>query len=179
MCIVFMRRGIVTVVMAAMIMTLQITAGPLPYVGDPSKDSLMTNIPMYDVAGNELGREWFQPKWKIPIERSSASDGNAFDPVTRHSTDFNNPDYKPSEIIPEFQEESFTWPTPIVDADGKAPQRLRKQPRPPALPPGGHSGVKFPGQSNRTPFPNMNVVAEYPSYPGGRADHMQLSRRAP
>ena len=33
-------------------------AQALPYIGDPSKNSLMTNIPMYDAAGNELGKNW-------------------------------------------------------------------------------------------------------------------------
>ena len=33
-------------------------AQAMPYIGDPSKNSLMTNIPMYDAAGNELGKNW-------------------------------------------------------------------------------------------------------------------------
>ena len=34
-----------------------------PYIGDPTKPSLMTNIPMYDQGGSELGSKWYDPKF--------------------------------------------------------------------------------------------------------------------
>lgn len=101
-----------------------------PYVGDVKK-SLMTNIPLYDKAGNEMGKNWWEPKFRVPIDDTTGPDPYGFNPFARHKTEFEDPRYNPSAMkIPDFQGSPMTWPMPIVQGKPglqQHPNRVEEQ----------------------------------------------------
>ena len=142
--------------------------GPLPYVGDPSKNSLMTNIPMYDAAGSELGKQWFESKFKTPMDLTTERDPFGFNPYARHATEFMQPQFNPSKLkIPNFQGDFTTWPVPIVQ--GKPENKklyLNHQYAHNASPRVNIGGNVVPSESNKTPYPMINQHGKWPQYPG-------------
>ena len=85
-----------------------------PYVGDVKK-SLMTHIPLYDKAGNLLGSNWWEPKFRTPMDDTTDADPYGFNPYARHKTEWMDSRFNPATMkIPGLEESPMTWPVPIV-----------------------------------------------------------------
>jgi hypothetical protein len=141
---------------------------PLPYIGDPAKNSLMTNIPLYDAGGNELGKQWFEPKFKTPMDVTTEADPYGYNPYTRQTTEFIDPKSNPARLhIPDFQGSVYTWPIPIVSGPpGKEKHKNFKWAKN-AKPKTDLNRVVPPNQSTNTPYPMINQVGKWPQYSGG------------
>jgi hypothetical protein len=141
------------------------TSAPLPYIGDPTKNSLMTNIPMYDAAGSELGKQWWEPKFKTPMDVTTEADPYGYNPYARHGTEFIDPKSNPSTLhIPDFSETIYTWPMPIVS--GPPGKNTHKNAAARTAAPRIDLNKVVPNQSGNTPYPMINQVAKWPHYPG-------------
>ena len=122
---------------------------------------------MYDPGGSELGKKWFEPKFKIPMDVTTENDPYGYNPYARHSTEFMDPKYNPSTLhIPDFQGTVYTWPIPIVSGPPGKIVHKNKAFRRHTAPRKDFNQVVLPHQSTKTPYPMMNGVGTWPHYPG-------------